>query len=86
MVKARQGGERGVVAAMEGGTIAAMAVVVGSVAAGVFCRYVLTRPLVWGDEIATLGLVWLAFVGGRSRRSARPIHGSASGCSSARPR
>jgi len=59
---------------MEVATILAMAVVVGSVAAGVFCRYVLTRPLVWGDEIATLGLVWLAFVGGAvaQARQAQP--------------
>src|SRR5262249_12419723 len=59
---------------MEVATIMAMAVVVGRVAAGAFCRYVLTWPLVWVDEIATFGLVWLAFVGGAvaQERQAHP--------------
>ena len=59
---------------MEVATIMAMAVVVGSVAAGVFYRYVLNWPLVGGDEIATLGLVWLTFLGGAvaQRRHAHP--------------
>src|SRR5437660_10450607 len=49
---------------MEVATILTMVVVVVSVAAGVFCRYVLHRPLAGADEIATLGLVWLTFLGG----------------------
>ena len=55
---------RKAIAALESGTILAMVVVVMSVAVGVFCRYVLHHPLVWSDEIASLGLVWLAFLGG----------------------
>jgi tripartite ATP-independent transporter DctM subunit len=59
---------------MEVATILTMVVVVVSVAAGVFCRYVLNRPLAGADEIATLGLVWLTFLGGAvaQRRHAHP--------------
>ena len=59
---------------MEMATVLTMVVVVVSVAAGVFCRYVLNRPLAGADEIATLGLVWLTFLGGAvaQRRHAHP--------------
>jgi TRAP-type C4-dicarboxylate transport system permease small subunit len=59
---------------MEAATVVAMVVEVMSVAAGVFCRYVLRRPLAGADEIATLGLVWLTFLGGAvaQRRHAHP--------------
>jgi TRAP-type C4-dicarboxylate transport system permease small subunit len=45
-----------------------------SVGAGVFCRYVLHRPLAGADEVATLGLVWLTFLGGAvaQRRQVHP--------------
>lgn len=61
-------------AGMEAATVVAMVGIVLSVAAGVFCRYVLRRPLVGADEIATLGLVWLTFLGGAvaQRRQAHP--------------
>ena len=48
---------------MEVATIMAMAVVVGSVAAGVFCRYVLNRPLGWTEEVTVLCWVWLVLWG-----------------------
>lgn len=35
-----------------------------SLAAGVFFRYVLKSPLTWSDEIAIFALVWLTFIGG----------------------
>jgi hypothetical protein len=59
---------------MEVATVLTMVVVVVSVAAGVFCRYVLHRPLAGADEIATLGLVWLTFLGGAvaQRRHTHP--------------
>lgn len=34
------------------------------VSAGVFCRYILGRPLFWSEELARLLLVWLTFFGG----------------------
>lgn len=37
---------------------------VAIVSAGVFCRYILGRPLFWSEEIARLILVWLTFFGG----------------------
>lgn len=59
---------------IEAATVVAMLLQVGSVAAGVFCRYVLHRPLAGADEVATLGLVWLTFLGGAvaQRRHAHP--------------
>lgn len=35
-----------------------------SLAAGVFFRYVLKSPLTWSDETAIFALVWLTFIGG----------------------
>jgi tripartite ATP-independent transporter DctM subunit len=45
--------------------IAALLVVVEVIilAAGVFFRYVLVRPLVWSDELATILFLWLAMLG-----------------------
>ncbi|MGD0050347.1 MAG: TRAP transporter large permease subunit [Vulcanimicrobiaceae bacterium] len=45
--------------------IAAVLVVVEVIilALGVFCRYVLVRPLVWSDELATILFLWLAMLG-----------------------
>lgn len=31
--------------------------------AGVFCRYVLNRPLTWSDELATVLFLWIAMLG-----------------------
>lgn len=44
---------------------AALLVVVelGVLSAGVFARYVLNRPLVWSDEVASLLFLWLAMLG-----------------------
>ena len=36
---------------------------VGSVAIGVFFRTLLDDPLVWTNELAVLGLVWMTFLG-----------------------
>lgn len=59
---------------MEAATILLMVVEVVIVAAGVFCRYILSRPIAGSDEIATLVLVWLTFLGGAvaQRRRAHP--------------
>jgi tripartite ATP-independent transporter DctM subunit len=60
--------------AMEGATILVMATEVVVVAAGVFFRYVLNRPIAGSDEIADLILVWLTFLGGAvaQRRRGHP--------------
>ena len=59
---------------MEAATVMTILLQVVSVGAGVFCRYVLHRPLAGADEVATLGLVWLTFLGGAvaQRRQAHP--------------
>jgi TRAP-type C4-dicarboxylate transport system permease small subunit len=51
-----------------------MAVQVVVVLAGVISRYVVNRPIAGSDEIATLVLVWLTFLGGAvaQRRRAHP--------------
>jgi tripartite ATP-independent transporter DctM subunit len=51
-----------------------MAVLVVVVLAGVVSRYVVNRPIAGSDEIATLVLVWLTFLGGAAaqRRRAHP--------------
>jgi TRAP-type transport system small permease protein len=40
-----------------------MLVIVASVGAGVFFRYVLGTPLFWSDEVARFALVWITFLG-----------------------
>ena len=40
-----------------------MLVIVASVGAGVFFRYVLGTPLFWSDEVARFALVWMTFLG-----------------------
>ena len=59
---------------MEAATIIVMVVEVVIVAAGVFCRYILGRPIAGSDEIATLMLGWLTLLGGAvaQRRQASP--------------
>jgi tripartite ATP-independent transporter DctM subunit len=59
---------------VEGATILVMAIEVAIVVASVFFRYVLNRPIAGSDEIATLVLVWLTFLGGAvaQRRRAHP--------------
>jgi tripartite ATP-independent transporter DctM subunit len=48
----------------EAATILVMAALVVVVALAVFFRYVVSRPIAGSDEIATLLLVWLTFLGG----------------------
>ena len=31
--------------------------------AGVFCRYVLNRPIAWQEEVSMVAMVWLVFMG-----------------------
>jgi tripartite ATP-independent transporter DctM subunit len=59
---------------MEAATILIMAVQVVVVLAGVISRYVVNRPIAGSDEIATLVLVWLTFLGGAvaQRRRSHP--------------
>lgn len=40
-----------------------MFVIVASVGAGVFFRYVLGQPLFWSDEVARFALIWMTFLG-----------------------
>ena len=55
--------EQGLLRAVE--PVAAVLVVaeVGVLSAGVFARYVLDRPLVWSDELASALFLWLAMLG-----------------------
>jgi tripartite ATP-independent transporter DctM subunit len=59
---------------MAAATILVMAVQVVVVLAGVISRYVVNRPIPGSDEIATLVLVWLTFLGGAvaQQRRAHP--------------
>jgi tripartite ATP-independent transporter DctM subunit len=59
---------------MEAATILVMAVQVVVVLAGVIFRYAVNRPIAGSDEIATLVLVWLTFLGGAvaQRRRSHP--------------
>jgi len=59
---------------MEAATVLVMAVQLVVVLAGVVSRYLVNRPLAGSDEIATLVLVWLTFLGGSvaQRRRAHP--------------
>lgn len=41
-----------------------MSVMLLSIALGVICRYFLSSPLTWTDELAVYMLIWLTFVGG----------------------
>ena len=36
---------------------------IAMVLANVFFRYVLHKPLVWGDEVASLSFIWMAMLG-----------------------
>ena len=38
-------------------------VLLGSLSAGVICRYVFNSPLFWSDELALFCLAWITFVG-----------------------
>ncbi len=40
-----------------------MAAVLVDMMLGVFFRYVVGRPLPWSEEVGTLGLIWLTFIG-----------------------
>src|SRR5215211_481484 len=50
--------------ALEVATVLVMLVEVAVVATAVFFRYVLNRPIAGSDEIATLLLVWMTYLGG----------------------
>ncbi|HWL58031.1 MAG TPA: TRAP transporter large permease subunit [Paracoccus sp. (in: a-proteobacteria)] len=38
-------------------------VMIVTVLANVFFRYVLSKPLIWGDEVASLSFIWMAMLG-----------------------
>lgn len=38
-------------------------VMIVTVLANVFFRYVLTQPLIWGDEVASISFIWMAMLG-----------------------
>ncbi|MFD1883356.1 TRAP transporter large permease subunit [Paracoccus pacificus] len=40
-----------------------LAVMMLTVLANVFFRYVLTKPLIWGDEVASISFIWMAMLG-----------------------
>ena len=40
-----------------------LAVMMVTVLANVFFRYVLHKPLIWGDEVASLAFIWMAMLG-----------------------
>ena len=42
---------------------ALLAVMIVMVLANVFFRYVLARPLIWGDEVASISFIWMAMLG-----------------------
>lgn len=40
-----------------------LSVMIVTVLANVFFRYVLAKPLIWGDEVASLSFIWMAMLG-----------------------
>src|SRR5690606_15551866 len=40
-----------------------LVVMMVTVLANVFFRYVLTKPLIWGDEVASISFIWMAMLG-----------------------
>lgn len=42
---------------------ALLLVMIATVLANVFFRYVLAQPLIWGDEVASLSFIWMAMLG-----------------------
>lgn len=42
---------------------ALLLVMMGTVLANVFFRYVLSKPLIWGDEVASISFIWMAMLG-----------------------
>ncbi|MGP3698026.1 TRAP transporter large permease [Rhodobacter sp. NSM] len=40
-----------------------LVVMIATVLANVFFRYVLAKPLIWGDEVASLSFIWMAMLG-----------------------
>ncbi len=49
---------------LDGILFVVLAVMTLTVGANVFCRFLLSFSLYWGDELAQILLVWLTFVGG----------------------
>ncbi|MFT4013655.1 MAG: TRAP transporter large permease subunit [Paracoccus sp. (in: a-proteobacteria)] len=48
---------------VEIGAAALLAVMIATVLANVFFRYALAKPLIWGDEIASISFIWMAMLG-----------------------
>lgn len=42
---------------------ALLVVMIVTVLANVFFRYVLAKPLIWGDEVASISFIWMAMLG-----------------------
>ncbi len=40
-----------------------LAVMLGSVGVGVFCRFILKQPLSWTEEVILICMVWMCFLG-----------------------
>ena len=40
-----------------------LVVMMVTILANVFFRYVLTKPLIWGDEVASISFIWMAMLG-----------------------
>lgn len=55
--------DRGVAIVENVACILLLLIIIGSTAVGVFARYVLASPLIWGADVGTLSLVWLTFLG-----------------------
>jgi TRAP-type transport system small permease protein len=53
---------RGLVKAAEAASTAAFAAVFFLFLAGIFCRYVLVRPLAWSDELIMVIFLWAVFL------------------------
>ena len=53
---------RGLEKAAEAASTAAFAAVFFLFLAGIFCRYVLARPLAWSDELIMVIFLWLVFL------------------------
>lgn len=48
---------------VEGLAAALLLVMIAMVLANVFFRYVLAKPLIWADEVASLSFIWMAMLG-----------------------
>lgn len=55
--------EQGLLRAVEPVAAALVVAEVAVLSSGVFARYVLNRPLIWSDELASALFLWLAMLG-----------------------